>query len=100
MTNLETHEELFDLIKEYCNDNPTEVVEFTNQIINDINDSPHSFIALLSKEVEDYAERNYLCNVCGNELRVIHSREESEYEGFPVYEEIDENYCDYCEEYR
>jgi len=85
--------ELFELLVEYANCNPKEVVETVSDLLKTIREDSDKYIMELDNLLEEFAEDNDICSVCGNELEFVKDSIAEEYQGSPIGQRICSNGC-------
>ena len=90
-------QELFDLIKTYCEFDEESTIGCVVELLGEIRNNPNKFCNELYNITEDYADMNNKCPICGADYNTkITYNEESEYQGLEVQEEIYEKECPNC----
>ena len=90
-------QEIIESLEYYYHDKQ-KVIEVLNEISCGISSNPKILNGKLIQAIEEYAEDNNRCSICGEKLIQINSKECSEYNGFPVEENICEYICSNCGE--
>ena len=90
-------DEIIEALEIYYKDKQI-VIKTLNDIYCNISKNKKLFQTQLIQTIENYAEENNRCPTCGEELIQINSKECSEYNGFPIEENICEYICPNCGE--
>ena len=85
--------ELFELLTEYANGNPKEVVETVSDLLKTIREDSEKYTMELDNLLEEFADENDICSVCGNEMEFVADSCLPEYQCSPVGQRVCSNGC-------
>jgi phosphoenolpyruvate carboxylase len=86
-------QELFDFIKESNGGDTKETIELVVELLGNLRNDPDKYIMELDNCLEEFANDNEVCSICGEELNLKTYQQESEYHGSPCFEEMGDKYC-------
>ena len=93
-----TSSDVFEAIEMYCNDNVSDIIDCTNDLLDNLRTNFTSFVTALDELVKEYADDNNCCPLCGEQLMTKTHKEKSEYQGCEVEEDTYEKECRSCGE--
>ena len=87
-------QELFSVLRDYCNDNGKEVVECVTDLLSELRADTNMFCNKLEGHLEEFAVDNNICVGCGEDLVFKPDHTVPMYQGCPVGINICPNGCD------
>ncbi|HBJ1650906.1 TPA: hypothetical protein LA460_000125 [Clostridium botulinum] len=91
------NDELIQAIKSYYNNDLKITTEEINELIGKILNNPRNFTYNLSRELEEFCNKENICSNCGTELKTTtYDEYRGEYLGKYSFERVTYNKCPNC----
>lgn len=77
-------QQIFDMIKEYNQGDVKETIESVVELLENLRNDTDKYIMKLDNALEEFADDNNVCCICGEELQFKSDESLEEYQGSPV----------------